>query len=194
MGKYDVTLGQYAQFLNAVAKTDTYGLYNWLMGATRPFPFGISRSGGPGSFTYAVTGSAAGKDNMPVFDVTWGDAARFCNWLDNGQGTASNVASLCADRNRRLRAKRWNVERRDDRCRFALAQRQRRPHRFFSPRKATGTRRRITRAAAQTPATGLTLPKATTPQTTLFRIPETMRTSMTTAVRAMAVTPTTQTT
>ena len=28
MGKYDVTVGQYCQFLNAVAKTDTYGLYN----------------------------------------------------------------------------------------------------------------------------------------------------------------------
>jgi hypothetical protein len=28
MGKYDVTVGQYTAFLNAVATTDTYGLYN----------------------------------------------------------------------------------------------------------------------------------------------------------------------
>ena len=28
MGKYDVTTGQYTAFLNAVAKTDPYGLYN----------------------------------------------------------------------------------------------------------------------------------------------------------------------
>ena len=28
---YDVTLAQYTQFLNAVAKTDTYGLYNSYM-------------------------------------------------------------------------------------------------------------------------------------------------------------------
>ena len=28
IGKYDVTVGQYCQFLNAVAQTDTYGLYN----------------------------------------------------------------------------------------------------------------------------------------------------------------------
>jgi hypothetical protein len=35
MGKYDVTVGQYCQFLNAVAKTDTYGLYNSYM-ATGP--------------------------------------------------------------------------------------------------------------------------------------------------------------
>ena len=31
MGKYDVTVGQYCQFLNAVAATDTYGLYNSYM-------------------------------------------------------------------------------------------------------------------------------------------------------------------
>jgi len=28
IGKYEVTAGQYTEFLNAVAKTDTYGLYN----------------------------------------------------------------------------------------------------------------------------------------------------------------------
>ena len=26
---------------------------------------------------------------MPVIDVTWGDAARFCNWLQNGQPTGA---------------------------------------------------------------------------------------------------------
>ena len=28
MGKYDVTLAQYSAFLNAVARSDPYGLYN----------------------------------------------------------------------------------------------------------------------------------------------------------------------
>ena len=28
MGKYDVTIGQYVEFLNSVAANDTYGLYN----------------------------------------------------------------------------------------------------------------------------------------------------------------------
>src|SRR6516162_1456613 len=32
MGTYDVTLAQYTAFLNAVATTDTYGLYNNFMG------------------------------------------------------------------------------------------------------------------------------------------------------------------
>lgn len=36
MGKYDVTLGQYTTFLNDVAKTDTFGLYNSYMGQTMP--------------------------------------------------------------------------------------------------------------------------------------------------------------
>ena len=33
IGKYDVTIGQYAAFLNAVAATDTYSLYNSSMGS-----------------------------------------------------------------------------------------------------------------------------------------------------------------
>ena len=84
MGKYDVTLGQYAAFLNAVAASDPYGLYNSNMG-TDFGTQGISQTGSAGSYSYSVTGSAPGAANMPVFDVTWGDAARFCNWLQNGQ-------------------------------------------------------------------------------------------------------------
>ena len=30
---------------------------------------------------------------MPVFAVTWGDAARFCNWLQNGQPTGGTEAA-----------------------------------------------------------------------------------------------------
>ena len=89
IGKYDVTLGQYTQFLNAVATTDTYGLYNSYMagGNFITSPLGISRSGNPGSYSYSVTGANPEAANMPVFDISWGDAARFCNWLDNGQPT-----------------------------------------------------------------------------------------------------------
>ena len=88
MGKYDVTLAQYTQFLNAVAKTDTYGLYNsYMANGNGAFPFGISQRGSPGSYSYSVTGSNPQAGNMPMFCETWGDAARFCNWLDNGQPT-----------------------------------------------------------------------------------------------------------
>jgi len=100
MGQYDVTVAQYTQFLNAVAATDTYGLYNSLMATDYPgwsIRFGIARSGSPGSYTYSVIGNgdgplrdaATGNANVPVFDETWGDAARFSNWLQNGQPTGA---------------------------------------------------------------------------------------------------------
>jgi len=89
MGKYDVTVGQYCQFLNAVAKTDTYGLYNNYMAVGGDYGFyptiGITQSGSSGSYSYSVTGSDPQAANCPVADVTWGDAARFCNWLQNNQ-------------------------------------------------------------------------------------------------------------
>jgi formylglycine-generating enzyme required for sulfatase activity len=87
MGKYDVTVGQYAQFLNAVAKTDTYGLYNSYMATDYP-TIGIAQSGTSGSYSYSVTGGYSQAANCPIFDVSWGDAARFCNWLQNGQPTS----------------------------------------------------------------------------------------------------------
>jgi formylglycine-generating enzyme required for sulfatase activity len=79
IGKYDVTAAQYVAFLNAVAKTDTYGLYNSFM-ATAGCQV-ITQTGSPGNYSYAVTTNG----NFPVICVTWGDAARFCNWLTNGQ-------------------------------------------------------------------------------------------------------------
>ena len=88
MGKYDVTLGQYTTFLNAVAKTDTYGLYNSYMATDYP-TVAITQSGSSGSYSYSVTGSYSQAANCPVFDVTWGDAARFCNWLQNNQLTGA---------------------------------------------------------------------------------------------------------
>jgi formylglycine-generating enzyme required for sulfatase activity len=86
IGTYDVTTAQYTQFLNAVAATDTYSLYNPNM-ASVPTSFlnagcGIVRSGSPGSFTYSF---AADHANFPVNYVNWGDAARFVNWLQHGQ-------------------------------------------------------------------------------------------------------------
>jgi formylglycine-generating enzyme required for sulfatase activity len=87
MGKYDVTVGQYVQFLNAVAKTDPYGLYNGAM-ATDYSTIGIAQNGSSGSYSYSVTGGYSQAANCPVFDVSWGDAARLCNWLQNGQPTS----------------------------------------------------------------------------------------------------------
>ena len=81
IGKYEVTAGQYTEFLSAVAATDTYGLYNTSMWSSA-YGCKIQRSGSPGSYTYSVAGDWA---NRPVNYVSWGDAARFANWLHNGQ-------------------------------------------------------------------------------------------------------------
>ena len=82
IGKYEVSIGQYTAFLNAVAATDTYSLYNTNLSSTASVR-GISRSGGSGSYEYAVIGSA----DKPVTFVSWWDAARFANWMHNGQPT-----------------------------------------------------------------------------------------------------------
>jgi formylglycine-generating enzyme len=84
MGKYNVTIAQYTVFLNAVATTDTYELYNPMM-ATRANSAGIARSGSSGSYVYSPIGSP----NQPIAYVSWDDTARFANWLTNGQPTGS---------------------------------------------------------------------------------------------------------
>jgi formylglycine-generating enzyme required for sulfatase activity len=83
IGTYEVTAGQYAEFLNAVAKTDTYSLYNTNMSDTSQGS-GIARSGVSGSYTYSV---ATDFVNRPVNYVSYWDACRFTNWLHNGQPT-----------------------------------------------------------------------------------------------------------
>jgi sulfatase modifying factor 1 len=91
IGKYEVTIAQYTAFLNAVAATDTYGLYDTNM--TYPDVAGIQRSGVAGSYTYTAIGSPI----RPVTNVGWGDAARFANWLHNGQPIGAQSASTTED-------------------------------------------------------------------------------------------------
>ena len=82
IGKYEVTAGQYAEFLNAVATVgDPHGLYNPEMWS---YEYGckINRSGVAGSYEYSV---AADRANRPVNFVSFWDACRFANWLHNGQ-------------------------------------------------------------------------------------------------------------
>ncbi len=92
IAKYEVTNAQYIEFLNAVAATDTHGLYNNLM-------WGIGRSGVSGSYSY--WGKSYGADiemaEKPVNYVSWGDAARFANWMHNGQPTGSQDLTTTED-------------------------------------------------------------------------------------------------
>jgi len=89
IGKYEVTAGQYCEFLNAVAGVDTYYLYNTNMWSNDE-GCKIERYAGSGTvgdpYQYRV---AADYANRPVNYVSWGDGARFANWLTNGQGNGS---------------------------------------------------------------------------------------------------------
>jgi len=98
MGKFEVTAGQYAEFLNAVGAADAYGLYNTEMANENVLGFidgcNIIRSGSPGGYTYSVAPDWA---NRPVNFVSWGDAARFANWLTNGQPTGAQDLTTTED-------------------------------------------------------------------------------------------------
>jgi formylglycine-generating enzyme required for sulfatase activity len=83
--KFEFTNQQYTDFLNSVAATDTYSLYNASMGSNARG--GITRSGSPGTYSYSVRSNMGDK---PVNYVSWFDAARVANWLMNGAtGTSS---------------------------------------------------------------------------------------------------------
>ena len=81
IGKFEITATQYAEFLNAVAKEDTNHLYseledaNWLART-------IDRFGEPGNYVYRPVADAT---NWPVNYTNFWEAARFANWMHNGQ-------------------------------------------------------------------------------------------------------------
>jgi formylglycine-generating enzyme required for sulfatase activity len=88
ISSHEVTIGQYAEFLNAVAKTDPYGLWNSGMSSDLNVA-GISRSGTSGSFIYSVLDNSGDSARRPITYVSWFDAARFANWMSNGQGDSA---------------------------------------------------------------------------------------------------------
>ena len=96
IGKYDVTVAQYCQFLNAVAtQSDPFGLYNNIAmpGGPGSAHSGINRTGSSGNWSYNTTsGYAVNNGNFPMNCITWANAARFCNWLTNGQPTGPEGA------------------------------------------------------------------------------------------------------
>jgi sulfatase modifying factor 1 len=92
IGKYEVTIGQYNTFLNSVASvtSDSYVVNLWRANMTTTLnSAGISRSGS-GTLADPYSYSVIGSGNRPITFVSWFDAARFANWLNNG---ATNGAS-----------------------------------------------------------------------------------------------------
>jgi hypothetical protein len=88
IGIFEVTNAEYGEFLNSVAATDTYLVYNSLMNSSTHG--GITRSGSPGFYTYDVK---PGHENRPVNFVSYHSVLRFANWLNNGQPTGDQDAT-----------------------------------------------------------------------------------------------------
>jgi formylglycine-generating enzyme required for sulfatase activity len=76
-----------------VAAPDPNLLYSTFMGSDATFG-GITRSGISGSFSYSVKSGFASK---PVTYVSFWDAARFANWLQNGQPTGLQTSLTTED-------------------------------------------------------------------------------------------------
>ena len=83
IGKYEVTNAQYTVFLNAVAGIDTHNLYSSAMSSSNRS--GITRSGSGTFGDPYVYAKKHNFENQPVNNVSFWDAARFVNWLNNGQ-------------------------------------------------------------------------------------------------------------
>ena len=96
IGMFEVTAGQYTEFLNAVAGKAHYELYDTDMSDPTAGTYGcnIQQDCSSGSCTYSV---ATLWENRPVNYVSWGDAARFANWLHNGQPTGAQDLSTTED-------------------------------------------------------------------------------------------------
>lgn len=74
IGKFEITAGQYAVFLNAVADEDTYGLYNTNMWVAEK-GCKIRRTGSSGNYVYLVDANGDGLEdadrvNRPVSHVS----------------------------------------------------------------------------------------------------------------------------
>lgn len=90
IGKYEVTVGEYALFLNAVAsKEDSHHLYNpeikFLTRIESQLEDGTTLQ------TYITD-----NPNMPMNNVSCYSAMRYCNWLQNGIPTAAEGDDVVA--------------------------------------------------------------------------------------------------
>lgn len=100
IGKYKITVSQYVEFLNAVAAVPPNdviaGLYKGEMSSSSEDPgILVTRTGSGTSakpYLYTVSPSefwGARAGDRPIPWVTWYDAARFANWMHNGQGSGN---------------------------------------------------------------------------------------------------------
>lgn len=92
IGKYEITAGQYAEFLTAVASNNWWlDLYTLEMEDNQR-GCKIRRIGSAPDWYYIVDADGDGVEDAdwvdrPVNYISWSAAARFANWMHNGQPT-----------------------------------------------------------------------------------------------------------
>lgn len=95
ISKYETSNTQYVDFLNKVdaAGTNPNGVYNAQMGSDSLGGITFNAGGSSGA-KYSVKSGLSPNNvaytDMPVLFTTWFSAARFTNWLQNGQQTNSS--------------------------------------------------------------------------------------------------------
>ena len=94
----EVSNAQYCEFLNAVAAIgDPHKLYDMDMGGGWNDMGGISRSGSGTAADPWAYSPRPNRGNRPVNRISWGDAARFANWLQNGQPAGAQDLTTTED-------------------------------------------------------------------------------------------------
>ncbi len=87
IGKHEVTNAQYVEFLNAVDSSGANVLDLYRSDMSTDALGGINLNvGAANGLKYEIK---PGRGNNPVVYVSFFDAMRFVNWLENGQGTGS---------------------------------------------------------------------------------------------------------
>ena len=84
MSRTETTRGQFAEFLNAVASNPSAPSYVTTL-FSGSAGFGITRTLSGGSYSYTAT-----SPTSPITNVSWTMAARYVNWLNNGQPTITS--------------------------------------------------------------------------------------------------------
>lgn len=86
-----ITAEDYCQFLNEIARDDSYSLYDEKM-ANDSEKICIRRTGKPGSYYYEAI---QGEEHIQINFVSWRNIVQYCDWLKSSYFLNPNL-SLCA--------------------------------------------------------------------------------------------------
>lgn len=84
IARTEVTTAQWMEFVNTYSVRG--GSWTWFAAPTFWGATPDPTYSGPG-VRWRLDGTNPDAGRLPVADITWHDAARFCNWLHNGKGT-----------------------------------------------------------------------------------------------------------